>query len=521
MNENATAEGWSQDIRQAFAYSFDYNTYISTVFSGLATQPATAIIQGLTYYNASITGYSYNLAKATALLNSVPGLNTTGFTLDLYYNTGNTARMEACQLLASAIGSINSKYVIKVAGLPWDTYLGDMEESEVPMFSIGWLVDFPDPHDFAFPFYDSAGAYGAWQALPSNWPMDSTVLLGIATPDGPARQAIYNTLQQEAVTYCPDFPTDQPLGSHFQQDWVQGWYYNAVYPGIEFYNEWKWYYSPQAQLSSTPTGPLSEDNTADLNYDGKVDMKDIAVAAASFGSSYGPPVPNNWVYRADVNNDRKVDMKDIAYIASYFGDTSLKWSTSLGISLSPGTAGLANATGQSQVLTATTSFASGTLQYNWTENGVTLVRTFSTSSAIDSYTFTPLSLGTYSFVVTVQNSTGYVATSNTAFVYVGPQVTIDPLTAKASLADMIANGTTLSFDSVINGGTAPYATQWYITGTGITNSTLTADDGGNTGACSFGNDILTAPGTYHLYLNVIDNAGLSINSTQAVITVTS
>jgi peptide/nickel transport system substrate-binding protein len=454
MQENATAAGWSQDIRQAFAWAFDYSTYISTVFAGLATHPATAIIPGLNYYDPTVTGYSYNIANAINLLDHDPVWNT-GFTLNLYYNTGNTAEQEACQLEQTAIESLNSHFIVNIAGIPWATYLDDMLEQEVPMFSTGSLADFPDPHDFAFSFYDSAGAYGAWQALPTNWPMNSEIIAGIETPDGPARAAIYTQIQKDAINYCPSFTTDQPIGYHFQQDWVQGYYYNPMYPGPYFYNQWKWYYCPQALLSTTPSGSLSEYNTADVGYTGVVDISSVATAAAAFGSEYGPPTSSNWIYRADVTNDRIVDISDIAFIASCFGESSLPWSTQLSISVSPSITSLANVS-QTATLTASTAFASGSLTYNWyTDSNNTPVGTHGpTSSPTDTYTFAPSTNGIYTFYCTVTNTTSYTARSNPVLVLVGipgggvwvsagPEVQVFPL-----------SGVNMTFASVTGAGYA-------------------------------------------------------------------
>jgi parallel beta-helix repeat protein len=54
----------------------------------------------------------------------------------------------------------------------------------------------------------------------------------------------------------------------------------------------------------------------DVNGDGRVDMKDIAIVARSFGSTPGSP---NWNPAADLNGDGKVNMKDIAIVARSFG----------------------------------------------------------------------------------------------------------------------------------------------------------------------------------------------------------
>lgn len=54
----------------------------------------------------------------------------------------------------------------------------------------------------------------------------------------------------------------------------------------------------------------------DINGDGTVGMKDIAIAAKSFGSYPGHP---RWNPIADINLDGRVDLQDIALVARMFG----------------------------------------------------------------------------------------------------------------------------------------------------------------------------------------------------------
>ena len=56
--------------------------------------------------------------------------------------------------------------------------------------------------------------------------------------------------------------------------------------------------------------------TGDINGDGRVDMKDIALVARAFGST---PTSPNWNPAADINGDGTVNMKDIALVARNFG----------------------------------------------------------------------------------------------------------------------------------------------------------------------------------------------------------
>jgi len=56
----------------------------------------------------------------------------------------------------------------------------------------------------------------------------------------------------------------------------------------------------------------------DINGDTKVDVRDIAFAAMSFGSYLGGP---RWNLLVDINQDNKVDIIDLALIAKNFGKT--------------------------------------------------------------------------------------------------------------------------------------------------------------------------------------------------------
>jgi hypothetical protein len=57
----------------------------------------------------------------------------------------------------------------------------------------------------------------------------------------------------------------------------------------------------------------------DLNHDGRIDMKDVAIVAKPFGTRPGDAL---WNAVADVNQDGKVDMKDLSIVAKEFGMTT-------------------------------------------------------------------------------------------------------------------------------------------------------------------------------------------------------
>lgn len=60
----------------------------------------------------------------------------------------------------------------------------------------------------------------------------------------------------------------------------------------------------------------------DIDFDGQVNIKDIAAAAVAFGTF---PRDKGWNTETDTNIDGKIDIKDIASIARHFGESAAEW----------------------------------------------------------------------------------------------------------------------------------------------------------------------------------------------------
>lgn len=161
-------------IRQAFVHAFDYNKYLTDVMQGTAVQPNGPIPLGMLGYDSLTPNTTFDLSISAAQLNLaqnplVPGSTyaDTGFHVVLYYNAGNLPRQAGCQLLKDGLEKLSQNASAGVAGtitvdiqaLDWPTYLDARANKWLPMFFLGWLVDYPDPDDFAAPFCDQNGAF--------------------------------------------------------------------------------------------------------------------------------------------------------------------------------------------------------------------------------------------------------------------------------------------------------------------------------------------------------------------------
>lgn len=232
-------------IRTAFNYAFDWDTYIQQVWNGEAQQALGPIIAGELGFDPNQAHYSFDLTKAAdefkaSTLKSADGksLWDTGFYLQYVYNTGNDQRRVAGEILKANLAKINSKFQLSVVDEPWPVFLKDQTDSRLPLFMLGWLEDFHDPHDWVTPFLASGGTYGGTQHFPKDLQtqIDQLVTQGVQTSDPQARAKIYQQLQNLAYQNALDIFVEQPQNRHYEQLWVQGWYYNPTYPGIYFYS---------------------------------------------------------------------------------------------------------------------------------------------------------------------------------------------------------------------------------------------------------------------------------------------
>lgn len=245
-------------MRKAFIYALDYDTFINEVLKGLGRKIPTDLPEGLLGFNEELLNDPdaphFDIVKATEYFKKAWNGEVweKGFKITLLYNTGNDVRRQAAEMLKAYIEMINpTKFKVEVRGVQWPTYLDATKRGEVPVFIIGWLADYPDPHNFIFTYYHSAGVYSGRQGenfrkfISTPHPdlggrsLDELIEEAIAKTDPAERQALYEEIQRFAMKHALGMPLYQPLGVRVQRSWVKGWYYNPMRPGDDYYVLWK------------------------------------------------------------------------------------------------------------------------------------------------------------------------------------------------------------------------------------------------------------------------------------------
>jgi len=236
-------------IRKAFNYCFDWDTLIEQSELGEAIQRTGPIIKGVLGYLEEPM-YTYDLAKceeefklADLDKDGIPAgedeegdVWTTGFFVIETYNTGNVQRKTAAELLEQAIEAVNDKFEVGVVNIPWPTYLQNLVAGRMPIFIIGWHEDYHHPHNWVHPYLHSRGAFADFQSFPEDLQavLDAKIE-ECKTLAGAAAETCYFELGTLAQENALNIFMTQPTGRHYEQLWVEGWYYNPGYFGEWLY----------------------------------------------------------------------------------------------------------------------------------------------------------------------------------------------------------------------------------------------------------------------------------------------
>lgn len=232
------------NVRKAFAACFDYDTFIKQVRQGEGIVPNGPVIPGELGYDKNATTPSFNLdackasfAAAEANNPKLKGLNASGFYIAYMYNTGNANRQAAGQILQQNLKKVNPKFNLAVNDEPWPVFLKDQSAGRLGLFMLGWLEDYHDPNDWVAPYLGSGGTYSASQGFPKDLQkqFDDLIQKGLATSEQTQRAAIYAQLNKLSVDQAIDIFIDTPIGRHYEQTWIKGYYYNPIYSGFYYY----------------------------------------------------------------------------------------------------------------------------------------------------------------------------------------------------------------------------------------------------------------------------------------------
>jgi peptide/nickel transport system substrate-binding protein len=225
-----------RDLRKAFSYSFDYTAFLEESARGKATRAIGPVPPGLLGYSASLPKYTFDLKKAELYFKKAwkGKVWERGFKFTITYNSGSQLRQAACEVFKKGVEQVNPKFHVNVRGLDWPSYFDKIQSRKMPMFSIGWTGDYPDPHNFVFPYFHSHGKYAKSQGY-SNPQMDELIQQAVATLNEKERVRLYHKIHDLGHEEAIQIYTIHPEHVYAMRKEVKGFVDNAVFMGVWFY----------------------------------------------------------------------------------------------------------------------------------------------------------------------------------------------------------------------------------------------------------------------------------------------
>lgn len=223
------------DARRGFAYAYDQATFIGDILQGGGKPLTTVIPSFVGGHDASLAGYPYDLAKATEAFQRALGgkLWETGFTLAVPLVPGNSNGRLHREMYAKSLSDVNPKFKLVIREVQASQFQADEEADRLPIRPIGWVEDFHDPHNWAFPLLHSNGYYARKLDFPEalSTRLDGLIEQARGEADPQARNAQYAEIQKIVNDEVLFVPIDEDVGRVYMRSWVKGYIHNAAAVG--------------------------------------------------------------------------------------------------------------------------------------------------------------------------------------------------------------------------------------------------------------------------------------------------
>ena len=156
--------------------------------------------------------------------------------------------MPIAELPKNLMKCFNPKFKIEPRPVEWSTYQQERRNMTLPAYMIGWIADYPDPHNFIGTWFTTAGsnAYRKGDSFLKviTTPMeqfdglsiDEYVKKAAFERNQNVRQEMYENVEQYSYDHTLVFPLYQPLSLRVYRKEVQGWYWNPMMPDDDYYS---------------------------------------------------------------------------------------------------------------------------------------------------------------------------------------------------------------------------------------------------------------------------------------------
>jgi oligopeptide transport system substrate-binding protein len=209
------------NVRRAFCHAVDKERIAEVILRDMVNEADGILPPGMPGYNEALEGLDYDVEKAIELIadskyGDVSNLPPITLTVDGYGNS-----------IASYLGAIiqewqqNLGVEILVRQLEPENFLYNLKQEKDEMFILGWIADYPDPHNFLDILFYTGSENNIFEY--SNSSLDALLDQAAIEQDRADRLAMYQQAEQLVVDDAPCLPLFHGANYILVEPYVKGY----------------------------------------------------------------------------------------------------------------------------------------------------------------------------------------------------------------------------------------------------------------------------------------------------------
>jgi oligopeptide transport system substrate-binding protein len=209
------------NVRRAFCLAVDKERIGKVILKDMVNEAEGILPPGMPGYNEALEGLDYDVEKAKELIaaskyGDVSNLPPITLTVDGYGNS-----------IPSYLGAIiqewqqNLGVEISVRQLETENFLYNLKQEKDEMFTMGWIADYPDPHNFLDILFYTGSENNIFEY--SNPTLDALLDQAAIEQDRAVRLAMYQQAEQLVVDDAPCLPLFHDTNYILVKSYVKGY----------------------------------------------------------------------------------------------------------------------------------------------------------------------------------------------------------------------------------------------------------------------------------------------------------
>ncbi|MDP2953485.1 MAG: peptide ABC transporter substrate-binding protein, partial [Chloroflexota bacterium] len=188
-------------VRQAFSLAVDKDLINRNVLSNLEVPAYGILPPGFPGYNADIKGLRYDPQRAKELIAQSKYKSAASFPRIIVTmpGTGGSPRLDLEAIMEMWKQNLGVK--VELQQVEWATFLQDLNQRKFQVFALGWVADYPDPHDFLDILFHSKSVIN--HTGYSNPEVDRLLEEARSEPDVSKRLSLYQKAEETIVNDAP------------------------------------------------------------------------------------------------------------------------------------------------------------------------------------------------------------------------------------------------------------------------------------------------------------------------------